>query len=359
MPKAGRLSFADSLRRALAGDTPAMPWLVPLLDCSAGDAPLLYAAADRAREANIGAGVHLRALIEFSNYCRRNCRYCGLRRENRAVRRYRMTPEEIVQTARDAAAQGYRTVVMQSGEDLWFTGERLAAIIREIKASADLAITLSVGERDPEDYRLWREAGADRFLLRIETTNPKLFAALHPDDNLAERTAALLALKELGYQLGSGVLVGLPGQTAKMLARDVIWLHRLGAEMIGIGPFIPHPGTPLGRERAGTIDQTLRLTAVLRLVFPEAHIPATTAAGIVDRSGREKMLEAGANVIMPNVTPAGYRVHYEIYPDKEKAVLLGDAAHTAEFTDRILRTMSRMVAGGHGDVARVVKGQKR
>jgi biotin synthase len=357
MPTAGRLSFAESLRRGIAGETPAVPWLMPLLDCSADDAPLLYAAADRVREANVGAGVHLRALIEFSNHCRRNCRYCGLRRENRAVRRYRMTPEEIVRTARDAAARGYRTVVMQSGEDLWFTGERLAAIIREIKASTDLAITLSVGERDREDYRLWREAGADRFLLRIETTNPRLFAALHPDDNLAERQAALLALKELGYQLGSGVMVGLPGQTAEMLARDVIWLHELGAEMIGIGPFLPHPGTPLGHERGGTIEQTLRLTAVLRLVFPQAHLPATTAAGTLDPQGRERMLQAGANVMMPNVTPQKYRVDYEIYPNK---ICVGDDTAACYGCVKLrLDEIGRTVATDHGHVARVVKGKSR
>ncbi len=343
-------TFDEALRRASAGDAPTESWLVPLLAASDDDAPRLFAAADRVRAANLGDAVHLRALIEFSNHCRRNCRYCGLRRDNRVVRRYRMTPEEIVQTARDAAALGYRTVVMQSGEDLWFTGERLAAIVREIKRTTDLAITLSVGERDPDDYRQWRAAGADRYLLRIETTDPHLFAALHPDDDLLQRQAALRTLKELGYQLGSGVMVGLPGQTAAMLARDVIWLRELGAEMIGIGPFIPHPGTPLGESPGGTVGQALRLVAVLRLVFPHAHLPATTAAGTVDPAGRERMLQAGANVMMPNVTPPQYRVDYEIYPNKICLTEDADACHGC--VQVRLDAIGRSVARGRGDVER-------
>ncbi len=345
--------FEDALQRALAFDRPTESWLVPLLECSAADAPRLFAAADCVRAEHVGDDVHLRALIEFSNHCRRNCCYCGLRAENKPVRRYRMTPEEIVATARHAAEMGYRTVVMQSGEDLWFTGERLAQIIREIRATTDMAITLSVGERDRADYRRWREAGADRFLLRIETTDPALFAALHPDDDLEQRKAALYALKELGYQLGSGVMVGLPGQTATMLARDVVWLRELGAEMIGIGPFIPHPGTPLGDAGGGTLEQALRLVAVLRLVFPDAHLPATTAAGTVDLSGRERMLRAGANVIMPNVTPVRFRGSYEIYPNK--ASLVADENDALDRVRALLTSIGRGVSLDRGDVARVRK----
>jgi biotin synthase len=350
------VSFADALRRALAQERPAEDWLIPLLACADADAPALLSAADRVRRDMLGDAVHLRALIEFSNICRRNCRYCGLRRGNGALDRYRLPPERIVEIARLAASLGYRTLVMQSGEDLWYDAGRLADIIRAIKAETDLAITLSVGERDRETYRLWREAGADRCLLRIETTDPGLFAALHPDDNLAERMACLVALRDLGYQLGTGVMVGLPGQTVRMLAHDVIWMHDLGAEMIGVGPFIPHPKTPLAAAAGGTVAQTLRLVAVLRLVFPWAHLPATTAVGTLDPQGRERALEAGANVVMPNVTPAEFRPQYEIYPNK---ICTGEeAAECRACLAMRLRLIGREIATDHGHVRRVAERMK-
>ncbi|MHB9026243.1 MAG: [FeFe] hydrogenase H-cluster radical SAM maturase HydE [Armatimonadota bacterium] len=345
------LSFDDALQAALAGQAPARNWLVPLLACSEEDASRLYQAADTVRDAHLGTDVHLRGLIEFSNICRKDCDYCGLRRENRDVQRYRMTPAEIVETAHRAVELGYRTVVLQSGEDGWYGRERLAKVVRAIKASTDLAVTLSVGEWDRETYRVWREAGADRYLLRIETTDPELFQALHPDDNLETRKACLYTLRDLGYQLGSGVLVGLPGQTPEMLARDVIWLAELGAEMIGVGPFIPHPATPLRDAAGGTVEQTLRMVAVLRLVFPDAHLPATTAMGSLHPKGRERALQAGANVVMPNLTPTIYRADYEIYPGK---ICLGDdAGHCRGCITGRINAIGRTIGADHGHVKRM------
>ncbi len=345
------LSFREALDLAQSGAPPSEDWLVPLLSCTDEDTTALYAAADRVRATSLGSAVHLRALIEFSNICRKNCSYCGLQRDNREVPRYRMTPEQIVDAAKQAAELGYKTIVLQSGEDMSFTAERLGNIIHEIRSSTDLAITLSAGERDYETYRCWREAGADRFLLRIETTDPSLFETLHPDDRLEERKQCLVWLRDLGYQLGSGVMVGLPGQTARTLARDVIWLHELGTEMIGVGPFIPHPKTPLREAVGGTVEQTLRLVAVLRLAFPLVHLPATTAMGSLDPKGREKALMAGANVVMPNVTPVQFRADYEIYPNK---ICLGDDAETCHgcISGRI-RAIGRTVGKTHGHVARV------
>ena len=347
------LPFDEALALARDGAAPAEAWLVPLLTCGEDEASRLFHAADAVRAAQLGGDVHLRGLIEFSNYCRKNCRYCGLRRANRGVERYRLEVETIIRTAREAEALGYRTVVLQSGEDAWYTAERMAEIIRGISAVTDLAITLSAGERDAATYRCWREAGADRYLLRIETTDPGLFAALHPDDNLEERKACLYALRELEYELGTGVMVGLPGQTAEMLARDVMWMHELGAEMIGVGPFIPHPDTPLKNAPGGTVEATLRLVAVLRLVFPHAHLPATTAMGSLHPRGRERALQAGANVMMPNVTPTEVRPRYQLYPGK--ICLNDDARHCKGCIAGRLHALGRTIATDHGHVKRVAE----
>src|SRR5208283_1813393 len=306
-----KMDLLEALRAVLNRRSPAVEWLVPLLETEGEEERLLLHIADRLRAETMGEAVHLRGIIEFSNYCRRNCGYCGLRRDNRKLARYRLTREEIVEAAIKAWQIGYKTIVLQSGEDLYFSTELMADIIREIKSRTELAMTLSMGERDKSTYSAWREAGADRYLLRIETTDEKIFRKLHPEDDLNERKRCLFMLKELGFQLGSGVMVGLPGQDALSLAKDVIWMHELGVEMVGIGPFIAHPETPLRNEKSGTLGQALRLVAVLRLVFPYAHIPATTAMGSLDPIGREKALQAGANVLMPNITPTKVRPLYE------------------------------------------------
>ena len=314
--EAEKMDLLEALRAVLNRRSPAVEWLVPLLETEGEEERLLLHIADRLRAETMGEAVHLRGIIEFSNYCRRNCGYCGLRRDNRKLARYRLTREEIVEAAIKAWQIGYKTIVLQSGEDLYFSTELMADIIREIKSVTKLAITLSLGERDKSTYSAWKEAGADRYLLRIETTDEKIFRKLHPEDDLNERKRCLFMLKELGFQLGSGVMVGLPGQDALSLAEDVIWMHELGVEMVGIGPFIAHPETPLRNEKGGTLGQALRLVAVLRLVFPYAHIPATSAMGSLDPVGREKALQAGANVMMPNITPTKVRPLYELYPNK-------------------------------------------
>ncbi len=345
-----KMDLLEALRAGLNRRSPAVEWLVPLLETEGEEERLLLHIADRLRAETMGEAVHLRGIIEFSNYCRRNCGYCGLRRDNRKLARYRLTREEIVEAAIKAWQIGYKTIVLQSGEDLYFGTELMADIIREIKSRTELAITLSMGERDKSTYSAWREAGADRYLLRIETTDEKIFRKLHPEDDLNERKRCLFMLKELGFQLGSGVMVGLPGQDALSLAKDVIWMHELGVEMVGIGPFIAHPETPLKNEKGGTLGQALRLVAVLRLVFPHAHIPATSAMGSLDPVGREKALQAGANVMMPNITPTKVRPLYELYPNK---ICLDENADRcfACVAARIF-SLNRTIGTGHGHVIR-------
>jgi biotin synthase len=222
-----------------------------------------------------------------------------------------------------AAELGYRTIVLQSGEDPYYTVDVLAPLLREIKTRHALAITLSIGERPEEEYRALREAGADRFLLRIETSSPTLYRELHPELDWESRVACLRALRRLGYQVGSGVMIGLPGQTHELLADDLLFLRDFDLDMIGVGPFLPHPATPLAEAEGGTLDLALRFVACLRLLCPEALIPATTALGALDPQGRQRALRAGANVMMPNCTPTEHREQYQLYPGK---ICTGEAA---------------------------------
>lgn len=276
----------------------------------------LFEAADKLRRDYCSESVHIRGIIEFSNYCKRDCLYCGLRRSNRSLTRYRLDEKEILDTASKAGGLGYKTILLQSGEDEYYTAEKLRSIIRSIKREVDCAITLSVGEKSLDDYKSLRDAGADRYLLRFETSDKKLFEKLKPDSSYTERLSCIEDLSRLGYQTGSGIMVGLPGQTAETLADDILLMERLNLDMLGIGPFIPHYNTPLSGKRPGTLDMTLRTLALIRLAMPDTHIPATTAMGSVDKEGRQKALSCGANVIMPNITPSKYRKLYEIYPNK-------------------------------------------
>lgn len=275
----------------------------------------LARAADAVRQRYVGDGVHLRGLIEFSNICRQDCCYCGLRRENARIERYRLDADTIVALAQKAKGYGYHTVVLQSGEDAYFTAERLAAIVRRIKA-LDLAVTLSVGERDRETYALWRAAGADRYLLRIETTDAALYERLDPGMSYENRVRCLHDLRALGYEVGTGSLIGLPGQDVRSLARDILFYQSLDADMIGIGPLIPNGDTPLGEAAPGDFHLTRRMVSLLRLLLPEANIPATTAMETMVPRGRELILTSGANVVMPNVTEGDYRRKYALYPGK-------------------------------------------
>lgn len=277
----------------------------------------LYQAADRVRQKYVGEEIHLRGLIEFSNYCRKNCHYCGIRRDNRKIKRYRMTIEEILKTVSAAAGLGYRTVVLQSGEDMRYTVDELTELLKRIKQEADVAVTLSIGERDRTEYERLYAAGADRYLLRFETSNRDLFGRLHPDSNYDKRLEILSWLREIGYQVGSGVMIGLPGQTVADLARDILKFKELELDMVGVGPYICHEETPLAGQAGGTVEMTFKVIALTRIVTRRTHIPATTAlATLRPADGRVEAFQLGANVVMPNVTPAAYRDLYELYPDK-------------------------------------------
>lgn len=273
-------------------------------------------AGDAVRRANCGDAVQIRALVEFSNVCARHCNYCGLRAPNKNVDRYRMAPEEIIELAGELNAKGLKTIVLQSGEDPHYTGEMIASIIRGIKSSTDMAITLCVGERPDGDYRMWKEAGADRYLLRHETASRQLFKQLHPDADYDQRMRCLHVLRELGFQVGAGCMVGCPGQTVEHLADDIEFYRDFQPDMAGIGPYIPHPDTPFAEGETGTLQLTLKMVALTRIVTRNALLPATTAIGSIEELGREMALEAGADVVMPNYTLLKYRVHYEIYPNK-------------------------------------------
>ena len=265
-----------------------------------------------------GNKVYIRGLIEFTNYCKNNCYYCGIRRDNRNVRRYRLTEEEILSCCREGYALGYRTFVLQGGDDPYFTDERMTELIRRIKENhPDCAITLSIGEREKESYRKFREAGADRYLLRHETADEAHYRSLHPQEmSLSHRMKCLYDLKELGYQVGAGFMVGSPGQTLANVADDLLVLQRLQPEMGGVGPFIPHHDTRYADEKARSVDMTIFLLSIIRILLPKVLLPATTALGTMDPFGREKGLLAGANVVMPNLSPEKNRKDYSLYDNK-------------------------------------------
>ena len=302
----------------------------------------LYAAADRVRQKYVGDQVELRGLIEFSNICKQNCLYCGLRRDNRQIPRYRLDGETILEFGRRAAELGYKTLVMQSGEDEAFSPERLAPVLTELK-KLGVALTLSIGEKSREEYAALRAAGADRYLLRIETTDKALYEKLDPGMSWDNRVRCLRDLKELGYEVGTGSLVGLPGQNVESMARDVLFFQELDADMVGIGPFIPNPDTPLASADGGTFDLACRMMALTRLLLPDANIPATTAMETLQPDGRMLALQRGANVVMPNVTDTDYRKMYMLYPGK---ICLNDAPADCRscVTDKIMgigRTVSQ------------------
>jgi biotin synthase len=272
--------------------------------------------ADEVRQSCCGDDVHIRALVEFSNHCRRNCNYCGLRRENRDLVRYRIPVEEIVEIAVNLDSRGLKTLVLQSGEDPFYRAEVLAEMVREIKRKTGMAVTLCIGERPKEDYRKLRDAGTDRYLLRHEAANPGLYAQLHPDSFYEERMGCLHVLRELGFQVGAGSMVGVPGQTIEHLADDIEFLQRFQPDMVGIGPFIAHQSTPYAGAPNGDLEMSLKMVSLARIVTRDALIPATTAIGSIQDDGRELALQAGADVVMPNYTPLAYRILYEIYPNK-------------------------------------------
>ena len=274
-------------------------------------------ARDTATE-NFGKEVYLRGLIEFSNYCKQNCLYCGLRRDNRELERYRLSEEEILECCKEGHGLGFRTFVLQSGEDDYYTKEKMAGIIHAIRGEyPDCAITISVGEKDEDTYRAYYRAGANRFLLRHETISPEHYRKLHPPGmEIETRTECLHLLKKVGFQTGSGIMVGSPFQTIDNIIDDLYFLAELQPEMIGIGPYLPSRDTPFRDQKAGSLELTVRLIAVFRLMHPDALIPATTALATIHPTGREKGILAGANVVMPNLSPLRVRKKYQPYDEK-------------------------------------------
>ena len=278
----------------------------------------LFEKADSVRRMYYGIDVYIRGLIEFTNFCRNNCYYCGIRRENRCLERYRLSKEEILDCCKQGYELGFRTFVLQGGEDSHFTDGLICEIVSDIKSLyPDCAVTLSIGERSYDAYKAWFDAGADRFLLRHETINAEHFQKLHPSNmSLENRKKCLYDLKKIGYQVGSGFMVGSPHQTTSLLIEDLRFLQELKPDMIGIGPFISHQHTPFHSFKSGDFHTCLRLIAILRLMFPNALIPATTALGTIDKNGREMGLKAGANVVMPNLSPVKVRKKYALYDNK-------------------------------------------
>lgn len=310
---------------------------------------LLFALAQQAAQKSFGRQIFVRGLIEFTNYCKNDCYYCGIRRSNKNAARYRLTQEEILECCRAGYGLGFRTFVLQGGEDYFYSDEDIAAIVRAIKAQhPDCAVTLSIGERSRETYALWKKAGADRYLLRHETADCTHYAKLHPAELSAQnRQNCLYTLKELGYQAGAGFMVGSPYQTAENLADDLMFLQKLRPQMIGIGPFIPHHDTPFKNEPAGSVELTLVLLAVLRLLFPHVLLPATTALGTLAPGGRLLGIKAGANVIMPNLSPQNVRGKYLLYDNK-----LHTGAEAAEALNELQREVASIgyrIVSARGD----------
>jgi len=278
----------------------------------------LYAAASAVRERHFGSEVFLRALVEFSNYCSCDCQYCGISRSNEKVNRYRLNEDDLLQVIAKGTEKGMETFVLQAGEDPQWTAGRLAKLIEKVRRihGNKAAITLSCGLKSREDYRILKEAGANRYLMRFETSDPALFKKITGGKSLEKRLEGLWTLKDLGWEVGSGYMTGLPGETEEIRINNALLCADLGLHMLGIGPFIPHPDTPLKDADQQPLEWAIKGTALIRLLLPQANIPATTAAGTLHPSGREQMLQAGANVLMPNITPVMHKKDYLLYPGK-------------------------------------------
>lgn len=314
------------------------------------DAEYVRGRANAVRERYYGRDVYMRGLIEFTDYCRNNCYYCGIRRDNGNAARYRLTKKQILECCDAGYSLKFRTFVLQGGEDAYFNDERLADIVSSIKERyPDTAVTLSVGERSRESYQYLFDAGADRYLLRHETADPKHYGILHPSElSLENRIRCLYDLKEIGYQTGAGFMVGSPGQTAECIAKDLLFLKELDPEMVGIGPFIAHHDTPFRNAKNGSADMTVFLMGIIRLMLPRVLLPATTALGTVEALGRERGVQYGGNVVMPNLSPVNVRDKYLLYDNK---ICTGDeAAECVACMERRMERIGYRVVVSRGDV---------
>jgi biotin synthase len=320
----------------------------------------LWFMANRMRERNVGESVFVRALVEFSNRCARSCTYCGLRCENKEVGRYRMTEDEILRCAHEAKASGCGTIVLQSGEDWGMDYDWFLKVVQRIRTETNLAVTASIGERTSDELKALRNAGADRYLLRFETSNKELFQKIHPNHPQGKGTSRIIllqTLRELGFEVGSGVMVGIPGQTPEDLLNDLLMIKKLDLDMVGIGPFVPHPDTPLGQDvLSGKLElpsfdrelTTYKMLALTRLLLQDANIPSTTALATINRSsGRALGLRRGANIVMPNFTPKFYRNQYSIYPEK---VGMGQTSEDSfNAAQESILSVGRDIGVGRGD----------
>ena len=316
------------------------------------DEELLASAADKVRRKYYGNKVYIRGLIEFTNYCKNNCYYCGIRAGNSQAHRYRLTKEQILDCCSEGYRLGFRTFVLQGGEDPYYKDERICHIVAAIRAQhPDCAITLSIGEKERASYQAYFDAGANRYLLRHETADAEHYAKLHPASmSLANRKRCLFDLKEIGYQVGSGFMVGSPFQTPENLLADLRFLQELMPDMIGIGPYITYEQTPFAQQKSGTAEQTLRLLSMLRLMFPYALLPSTTALGTIHPQGRELGLKAGGNVVMPNLSPVNVRKLYELYENK---ICTGEeAAQCRSCLEARVRMAGYEIVTDRGDVAK-------
>lgn len=321
-----------------------------LKNYSEEDRKYLAEKAREAREPYYGNQVYTRGLIEFSNYCRNNCYYCGIRRGNCNVNRYRLTKEQILECCAQGYELGFRTFVLQSGEDAYYTDDKIVDIVSAIKKNhPDCAITLSIGEREYESYKKFYEAGADRYLLRHETANEEHYNTLHPSElSFQHRMKCLSELKEIGFQVGCGFMVGSPNQTIDCLVEDLMFIHEFDPDMIGIGPFIPHHDTPFAECTQGNLELTLVLLSILRLMKPNVLLPSTTALGTVHPKGRELGIQAGGNVLMPNLSPTSVRSDYQLYDNK---ICTGDeAAECRACLSNRMKTIGYEIVAHRGDV---------
>jgi biotin synthase len=293
--------------------------------------------------------IYIRGLIEFSNFCKNDCYYCGIRKSNKEVLRYRLSPEQILKSCEIGYHLGFRTFVLQGGEDPYFSDERICEMVSSIRSQfSDCAITLSLGEKSYESYLAYFQAGADRYLLRHETANKAHYESLHPASmSFENRMRCLWDLKRIGYETGTGFMVGSPGQTNTCLAEDMLFIEKLQPQMIGIGPYLPHHETPFAHCKKGSLELTLLMIAYLRLMLPHALIPSTTALGTIDEQGRERGILAGANVVMPNLSPVEVRSNYQLYDDK---ICTGDEAAECRFCmERRMNSIGYQVVVSRGD----------